>query len=323
MNNLNQLLNDNSPVNKLLFPAPQATYSQESFKELIWIMRNEQPKIKMPAIFIKYQPVERKNDTEEEKQEDPEDRVRGLLLYSHGNGDDLGTIIEALKEFSRLLKVHILAYEYSGYGIFTNTKSNENELSQNIDDAYRFVLDELKWPEQGIILWGYSMGSGPTLSLTKYKDPAGIIILQSAYSNIKDLAKELAGVWGSVLSNRFDNITRIKKVKCPILFLHGKKDNLIRYQHSEQLYSACEYPKKDIFLIDNVGHCDFDFRRVVLPRVNKFLEEQNWNPPYDNFPTEKEIDKRLKEYKERIKGLPERQSLSNSMSLLSSISGSV
>ncbi len=41
-----------------------------------------------------------------------------LLIYFHGNADDLGVSRELLEYLRSLLRVHVLAVEYPGYGIY-------------------------------------------------------------------------------------------------------------------------------------------------------------------------------------------------------------
>jgi len=51
----------------------------------------------------------------------------------------------------------------------------------------------------------------------------------SAFTSIRSVVK---GIFGSVLSymvaDRFNNLEEIKKAKCPVLIIHGKKDELIK-----------------------------------------------------------------------------------------------
>lgn len=51
----------------------------------------------------------------------------------------------------------------------------------------------------------------------------------SAYTSIKSVVKDKAITMISYLvKERFRNIDKISKVKCPVLLIHGKKDTLIR-----------------------------------------------------------------------------------------------
>jgi fermentation-respiration switch protein FrsA (DUF1100 family) len=44
-------------------------------------------------------------------------------------------------------------------------------------------------------------------------------------------------------------------VKCPVLFIHGKKDEIIPFRHGELLFSEANQPKFSHW-IDEAGHND-------------------------------------------------------------------
>ena len=41
-----------------------------------------------------------------------------LLIYFHGNAEDVGLAMELLAFVKDMLKVHVLAMEYPGYGVY-------------------------------------------------------------------------------------------------------------------------------------------------------------------------------------------------------------
>ncbi len=43
----------------------------------------------------------------------------------------------------------------------------------------------------------------------------------SAFLSIKEVAKNVAGKFSFFLNDRFRNIDKIDKVKCPTIFIHG------------------------------------------------------------------------------------------------------
>lgn len=47
------------------------------------------------------------------------------MLFSHGNAEDLGMIIQYFREVSHILEVNIFSYEYSGYGMSTGEPSEQ------------------------------------------------------------------------------------------------------------------------------------------------------------------------------------------------------
>jgi fermentation-respiration switch protein FrsA (DUF1100 family) len=53
--------------------------------------------------------------------------------------------------------------------------------------------------------------------------------------------------------DRFDNLSRIPKIDCPLLILHGTKDSLIPFWHAETLYQAARDPKR-LVPIEGANH---------------------------------------------------------------------
>ena len=59
----------------------------------------------------------------------------------------------------------------------------------------------------------------------------------SAYTTIKEVARQKAGgTIANLVDEQFNNLKCMDFIKCPILFIHGKADDLIYYSHSVELY---------------------------------------------------------------------------------------
>jgi hypothetical protein len=65
------------------------------------------------------------------------------------------------------------------------------------------------------------MGSGPTVHLSSIHQP-GATILLSPYTSIKSVVTEKFGYLSALVSEHFDNLSIIHKLKSPTLFIHGK-----------------------------------------------------------------------------------------------------
>jgi fermentation-respiration switch protein FrsA (DUF1100 family) len=80
------------------------------------------------------------------------------------------------------------------------------------------------------------MGSGPATQLASMCNPFALILM-SAYTTIKAVAQNMVGsMLGYLVANHFNNLEKITKVQCPVMFIHGKADPLIPCAHSEMLY---------------------------------------------------------------------------------------
>src|SRR6056297_3419940 len=114
---------------------------------------------------------------------------RHTILYSHGNAENLETIEAWLMTLSQTLDCNILAYEYDGYGDGVSmspdpSRSNELDICSRAHTAYLWLVNHKHIPPETIILFGFSIGSVPTLSLAILEDVivAGIIIQSSFLS---------------------------------------------------------------------------------------------------------------------------------------------
>ena len=74
------------------------------------------------------------------------------------------------------------------------------------------------------------------------------LFVVSGFSTLKNVGKVLYVGWA--IEDIFKNIENIKQVKIPTLFIHGKKDKLIDYNNTLELYEKCQSSIKIIKLID-------------------------------------------------------------------------
>uniref|UniRef100_A0A7S4W1K2 AB hydrolase-1 domain-containing protein n=1 Tax=Ditylum brightwellii TaxID=49249 RepID=A0A7S4W1K2_9STRA len=114
------------------------------------------------------------------------------LLYSHANAEDLGNIYPWCKFLSKALKVNVLAYDYTGYGLASGQGDpSEENCFADIDAAYSYLRYQLQIPSHKIVLYGRSLGSGPScylasrLSEPESEDnPVGGLILHAPFMSV-------------------------------------------------------------------------------------------------------------------------------------------
>lgn len=169
------------------------------------------------------------------------------LLYSHGNAEDLGDI------FPRMLSLQrqgfgVLAYDYRGYGTSEGTPS-EAGVYLDIEAAYAYLIQQGIPPEQ-ILVYGRSVGGGPSVYLAAQK-PVGGVILESTFVTTFRVLTRIP----LLPFDRFDNLSRIPKIECPLLILHGTDDGLIPFWHAQTLYRAARDPKR-LIPIEGANHND-------------------------------------------------------------------
>lgn len=98
-------------LNSFLFPAPESSYTiHAAVGDLLFIPRTQNLKkdTPIPCLYMPHAAGSSK-----------------LLIYFHGNAEDVGLACEMLDYLRSLLKVHVLAVEYPGYGIYDGSPSAE------------------------------------------------------------------------------------------------------------------------------------------------------------------------------------------------------
>ena len=112
--------------NNLIFPAPTPSYDENSFpNELLWIPRVIGKGENIPVLYLPY--------------------FRGsskLLLYFHGNAEDLGLSYELADHLRTSLEMHVMSVEYPGYGAYVGTPSAD-ALINDIENLFSYITTNL------------------------------------------------------------------------------------------------------------------------------------------------------------------------------------
>ncbi|XP_074365911.1 uncharacterized protein LOC141706920 isoform X2 [Apium graveolens] len=142
---------------------------------------------------------------------------RFTLLYSHGNAADLGQMQELFIELRAHLRVNIMSYDYSGYGGSTG-KPSEFNTYYDIEAVYNCLNHDYGIMQEDVILYGQSVGSGPTLHLaSRLPRLRGVVLHSAILSGIRVIYNVKLTFWFDI----FKNIDKIRHVSCPVLVIHG------------------------------------------------------------------------------------------------------
>ncbi|MFB2878056.1 alpha/beta hydrolase [Floridanema aerugineum] len=179
----------------------------------------------------------------------PNPQAKFTILYSHGNAEDLGDSLIILEQL-RNLGFAVFAYDYRGYGTSQGNPTEKNAY-KDIDAAYDYLTQKLGVSPNKIILYGRSVGGGPSVDLASRK-PVGGLILENTFVSTFRVVTQIT----LFPFDKFNNIEKIKKVRSPVLIMYGKADRVIPYWHGRELFAAANEPKR-VLVVETAGHNDF------------------------------------------------------------------
>lgn len=179
------------------------------------------------------------------------------LLYFYGNGMCLGTSSYEFAHF-RQLGFNVLITEYPGYGM-SSSQASESGCYEAADATYHYLTEVLHVHPAQILVAGWSLGAAVAIDLASRKQVAGLIAL-SAFTNIPEQVSAMLpwlpqSVVRQFIQERFDNLSKIRQVTCPIFIGHGMQDELVPFSMAERLAQAARQRSPVTFLpIQECGH---------------------------------------------------------------------
>jgi abhydrolase domain-containing protein 17 len=174
------------------------------------------------------------------------------VLCAHGNAEDLGQLVPHLEELRRA-GFAVIAFDYRGYGMSTGGPPSAAGATSDMDAVYRHAVETLRIPPSRIVLYGRSVGSGPATELAA-RVPSGGLVLESAFVSAFRVLTRVT----LLPFDRFDNLRHIRRVRAPILVIHGTADEVIPVSHGRRLYDAAGQPKQALW-VEGAHHNDVPF----------------------------------------------------------------
>lgn len=194
--------------------------------------------------------------------------ARLTILYSHGNAADLGQLYDLFVQLKANLKVNLMGYDYSGYGASSGKPSEPNTYA-DVEAVYECLQSEYGISQEDLILYGQSVGSGPTLHLAAQLPRLRGVILHSA---ILSGLRVLCHLNTTFCFDIYKNINKIKKVKCTVLVIHGTEDDVVSWNHGKGLWKLSKDPYEPLW-IKGGGHCNLELYPDYIRHVSRFTRD--------------------------------------------------
>ncbi|KAL1919881.1 uncharacterized protein VTP21DRAFT_1813 [Calcarisporiella thermophila] len=178
------------------------------------------------------------------------------MLYFHGNAGNRAAPwrVETYRQLADRLNMNVITIDYRGFG---NSKGIPSETGLYTDAyaTWKLLIDN-GVAQDNISLLGHSLGTGVATwlarNLSESNTPPKATVLLAPYSSIREAMFDyrmvrlilrplrsfhrLRSSIMSLVRHPFDSYSRIQNITTPIILLHGLKDSIIPYYHSQRLF---------------------------------------------------------------------------------------
>ena len=196
------------------------------------------------------------------------------IIYCQGNSGDLGTSLFECYEISLKCNCNIITFEYPGYGVCKKDEIKEIEFFKRIKIVYNYIIKNLNFKPNQIILYGFSLGTGIAFDFACKKEyPVAGLILQSPFLSI---IRTIYNIKTTKYFDLFNNCDKAKNLCRKTFFIHGNKDTIVPYLHGRIL--AKLIPNKyfyDFLTVDGADHNNLlklkINKEIVFESINSFI----------------------------------------------------
>lgn len=192
------------------------------------------------------------------------------LVIFHGNAGHRGHRLEWLADLHRL-GYGTFILDYRGYG-GSEGSPTEQGLYLDAETAIRWLKANTKTQ---LVYFGESLGCGVAVE-TASRIPPETLILQSGFASAGDVAQHaypfLPARW--LLSDRYDSLSKMQKIHCPVLVIHGDQDSVIPMRFGKALFDSANEPKEWSPIV-GANHNDLQWvgGKEYLKSIDGFLRQ--------------------------------------------------
>ena len=163
---------------------------------------------------------------------------RETLLWCHGNAGNIGDRLDQLKLLHDRLDINIFIFDYRGYGK-SQGRPTEDGTYRDAHGALDYLRSRYDVDGDRIVVFGQSLGGAIAVDLACRNKIMGLI-LEATFTSLIDIYE----MPPRAFPVKYDSYSKIKRVKAPLLMLHGDKDDVVPFESGYTLFKAANEPKK-------------------------------------------------------------------------------
>ena len=169
--------------------------------------------------------------------------ARYVLMFFHGNTRNISYCLDSVRLFHRL-GFDVFLFDYRGYG---RSEGNPGERGTYLDAeaAWRYLVDNRRVDRASIVMLGRSLGAAIASWLAVMHQPRALVI-ESTFTSLPDVAAEIYPYLPArlLVRHRYPVAQNLPRIHCPLLVVHSREDEIIRFHHAAALYALANGPKE-------------------------------------------------------------------------------
>ncbi|MFL5731027.1 MAG: alpha/beta hydrolase [Cytophagaceae bacterium] len=192
---------------------------------------------------------------------------KGVIFYFHGNAGAMDSWAEVNETFAKY-GYDLFIFDYRGYGKSTGPLSEE-AFHRDGKFLYDYLLT--KYPENKIVVYGRSLGTGFATKVASVSHPK-MLILETPYYSFQSVCKHYFPFLpvGVILRYKIHTDKWIPKVSVPVIIFHGTADEVVPYKEGLRLSKLIK--KDDVFItIPGGTHSDLIHYPAMTDMLKKVL----------------------------------------------------
>ena len=169
-------------------------------------------------------------------------RSSRVLLFFHGNAGNISHRLDSIRQFQDL-GLSVLIIDYRGYGQ-SEGRTTERGIYRDADAAWRYLIEDRGIVASDIIIFGRSLGASVASHLAAQRQPLALVV-ESSFTSVPDIAQDLYPWLPARWLSRLSHATRdyIQDVRCPVLVVHSRDDEIIPFHHGEAIFASANEPR--------------------------------------------------------------------------------
>jgi len=176
-----------------------------------------------------------------------------VLLYLHGARRNIEASAFRIRQMTAL-GFAVLAVDYRGFGRSTDELPSEAAVYEDAHAAWKWLAEHR--PGRDRYIFGHSLGGAIAIQLATEAPDAKGLIVEGTFTSIRDVFQSMKFGWlpvGPLITQRFDSLDRIERVKMPLLVVHGTRDGLVPPGLGQALFERATAAKR-LVLVEGGSH---------------------------------------------------------------------